>query len=114
MGQKVTYFTSECNTQASATPNPHHHYICIYLHISLCVNIPKPSNEKQLNLALQAMQRDLFLSIKRAALIYTIDYTILSRRKRGTLLHHDYKSNIQKFINLEENIIIYRVLELDA
>ena len=56
--------------------------------------MPKPSNEKQLNSALQAMQRDLSLNIKRAASIYTVNYTILSRRKRGTLLRRDYKPNI--------------------
>ena len=54
------------------------------------------------------------MSIKRATSIYTVNYTILSRRKRDTLSHRDYKPNIQKLTNLKENIIIYKILELDT
>ena len=74
----------------------------------------RTSNENQLNLALQAIQRDLFLSIRHAALIYTVSYIILSQHKRGILLSHNYVLKMCNFIDLKKNVIIYWILELNA
>ena len=67
----------------------------------------RTSNENQLNLALQAIQRNPSLSIKHAALIYTVSYIILFRRKRGMPSSHDYVLKTCNFIDLEKNAIVY-------
>ena len=64
-------------------------------------------------MTLQALERNPSLNIKRATSIYIINYTTLLRRKRGQQSNHDYISKIQNLTNLEENIIIYRILELN-
>ena len=65
------------------------------------------SNENQLNLALQAIQRDPSLNIKHAALIYTVSYITLSRRKRGMPSSHNYVLKTRNFIDLKKNAIVY-------
>ena len=74
----------------------------------------KLSNENQLNLALQAMQQDTFLSIRHAASIYTVNHITLSWRKHGTPSRHDCKPNMRNLTDLEEDTIVHKILELDA
>ena len=109
----LTCFTSECNTQASATPNPHHYHIYFYSHIFLSANMPKLFNENQLNLALQAIQQDTFLSIKCVASIYTVNHIILFQCKRGTPSRHNCKLNMQNLTDLEKDTVVHKILELD-
>ena len=72
------------------------------------------SNENQLNLALQALERDPSLSIRRAASIYSIGYTTLSRRKRGAQTRRDTGIKLRKLTALEESTVLERICELDA
>ena len=74
--------------------------------------MPKLSNKNQLNLTLQAFERNPSL-IRRAASIYTINYTTLLRRKRDQQSSHDYIPKTRNLTNLKKNAIIYRILELD-
>ena len=43
-----------------------------------------PNNEASINLALQALQKDPELSVRRAAKIYNVPRTTLSDRRHGT------------------------------
>ena len=76
--------------------------------------MPRTSNENQLNLALQAIQRDSSLNIRHAALIYTINYITLSWRKRGMPSSHNYIPKTCNFIDLKKNAIVYWILELNV
>ena len=76
--------------------------------------MPKFFNENQLNLAFQAMQQNTFLSIRRTASIYTINYIILFWCKRSTPSQRDCKLNMQNFTNLEKDMVVHRIFELDA
>lgn len=43
----------------------------------------EPSNERQIQTALQALKQDATLSLRRAAAIYKVTHTTLSRRRAG-------------------------------
>ena len=76
--------------------------------------MPKLSNENQLNLALQVMQQDTFLSIKHTASIYTVNHIILFQCKRGTPSQRNCKLNMRNLTDLEKDTVVHRILELDT
>ena len=47
------------------------------------------SDNKQINLAFQALKRDLKLSIRSTAKIYSVSHTTSGNRKRGRFLRRD-------------------------
>jgi hypothetical protein len=71
-------------------------------------------DESQLNLALQAIQRDPTLSLRRAAKLYSVHHTKLSRRQRGILPRYAIQANSRKLVDLEELVIVERILDLDS
>ena len=72
------------------------------------------SDEKQLTLALQAIQKDPALSLRKAAKIFLVDPTALSQRKRGRQSRRDKMPNSRKLTDLEERAIVQRVIDLDS
>ena len=72
------------------------------------------NSDSQFMLALTAMEQDPSLSIRGAARLYSVDYTTLSRRKRGQHSHSDSTPKSRKLTNLEECTIVQYVLDLDA
>ena len=71
-------------------------------------------NESQLNLALQAIRKNPKLSVRRAAKIYQVDNRRLGDRLRGVLPRRDILANSRKFTDLEEQVLVERILELDS
>ena len=76
--------------------------------------MPPSSKEDQIILALQAIKKDPSLSLRAAAKIYSIDFTTLSRRRRGRQSRRDRMPNSRKLVDLEESTIVRYILELDS
>jgi hypothetical protein len=70
--------------------------------------------EAQLMLAVQAIKKDPKLSIRRAALIYTVSRTTLQARLDGRDSRRDILHPRQNLTKLEEITIIQRIIELDS
>jgi DDE superfamily endonuclease/helix-turn-helix, Psq domain len=73
-----------------------------------------PSKERLMILALQALQNDPKLSIRKAAQIYKVSYVTLSRRRKGKHSRAEITVKSRKLSNLEERTIIQRVLKLES
>ena len=65
-------------------------------------------------LALQALQNNPKLKLRRAATIYTVNLTTLWRRQQGILSRQDTISKSRRLSNLEEEILIHFILDLDS
>ncbi|EMT73519.1 hypothetical protein FOC4_g10001484 [Fusarium odoratissimum] len=74
----------------------------------------QPLNEARILLALQALQNNPKLSLRRAASIYEVRYSILRDRKNGIQSRRDYIPNSRKLSDLEEQIIVQFILDLDS
>src|SRR5271168_2451461 len=70
------------------------------------------NDESQLNLALQAIRRDPTLSLRRAAKLYSVHHTKLSRRQRGIPSRRDISANSRKLTDLEEIVLVERIIDL--
>jgi len=68
--------------------------------------MPTSSNEADILLALQALERDKDLSIRRVAEIYEVCDRTLERRRRGMPARRDIPANSRKLTDLEEKTII--------
>ena len=73
-----------------------------------------PSNEQQLNLALNAKQKIPYLSFRKAAKIYKVGLNTLSQRQKGRPSKRDTVPKSRKLTDLEEETIVYKVLELSS
>jgi hypothetical protein len=76
--------------------------------------MPQPNKEARMLLALQALQNNPKLSIRRAAEIYEVHYRTLQRRQHGIKSRCDTITKSRKLSNLEEDIIIHFILNLDS
>jgi hypothetical protein len=74
--------------------------------------MPQKDDERNIILALQAMQNDVKLSARAAGKIYNISHEKLCRRKRGIPLRRDILANSRKLNNLEESVLIQYILNL--
>ncbi|KAL9566933.1 hypothetical protein ACKAV7_008702 [Fusarium commune] len=74
----------------------------------------QPSNEARILLALQALQNNPKLSLRRAATIYEIGFGTLRNRKMGMQSRCDWIPKSRKLSNLEEQIIVQFLLDLDS
>jgi hypothetical protein len=72
------------------------------------------SVESRSILAIQALKKDPKLSIRDAAKIYEIPMTTLYYRRVGRQSRRDMSSNSRKLTDLEESVIIQRILDLDS
>jgi len=69
-------------------------------------NIIARSNEARLLLALQALQDDKNLSLRKAAKIYNINHTTLFHRRAGQPTQRNIPANLRKLTDLEKKTII--------
>ena len=72
------------------------------------------SDESNIILALQAIEKDPNLTLRAAAKIYSVPHTTLIRRKHGRPARGDCQPNSRKLTDLEEKAIIQYVLDLDS
>jgi hypothetical protein len=72
------------------------------------------TNERQINLALQAIQKDRNLSARAASTIYRCSYVTLSRRLKGTQSRGDSIPKLRNLTSLEEITIVQYILDLDT
>ena len=72
------------------------------------------SNEARILLALQALQNNPKLGIRRAASIYEVKYGTLRNRKNGIQSRCDSIPNSRRLSDLEEKIIVQFILDLDS
>src|SRR6478735_7082759 len=72
------------------------------------------NDEARILLALQSLQNNPKLSIRRAAAIYEVHYRTLHRRQKGIQSRRETIPNSRRLSDLEEQIIIQFILELHA
>ena len=70
--------------------------------------------ERQIQLALQALEKDAKLSVRRAAAIYSTSETTLRARRAGRPSRVDTMANSRNLTNNEEQVIVTYILELVA
>ena len=76
-------------------------------------NAKKPSNEADIQLAVQAIEHDATLSQRRAAVIYRVSQRTLSDRLAGTPPRRDdCTPNSMKLTSTEEEVIVQHILDL--
>ena len=92
--------TSECNTNQIPRDT------CTKTKIPSQPKMQHRSDEKDIILAIQAMERDPELSARGAARLYSVDHTTLCRRRRGRLSRRDSIPKSRKLTDLEESTII--------
>jgi hypothetical protein len=74
--------------------------------------MPQKNDERELNLAIQAIQNDHTLRPRAAARIYSVDHRKLARRLHGMRPRRDIPANSRKLTDLEESVLIRHILEL--
>ncbi|KAG6990148.1 Tigger transposable element-derived protein 6 [Fusarium oxysporum f. sp. conglutinans] len=74
----------------------------------------QPSNEARILLALQALQNNPKLRLRRAATIYKVGYSTLRDRRNGIQSRSDWVPKSRKLSDLEEQIIVQFLLDLDS
>ena len=72
------------------------------------------SKGSRIILALQALERDLKLSIRAAAVLYKIPYTTLYSRRDGRATRNDTTPNSRKLSKPEEEVLVEYILKLDS
>ncbi|TVY62375.1 hypothetical protein Focb16_v004072 [Fusarium oxysporum f. sp. cubense] len=76
--------------------------------------MPQLNEEARILLALQALQNNPKLKLRRAAEIYKVGPMKLWRRRKGILSIHDTIPKSRKLSDLEEQIIVQYILDLDS
>ena len=76
--------------------------------------MPQSSNEARILLALQALQDNPKLTVRRAANIYDVNRSTLGRRQHGILSKRDTPTKSRKLSDQEEQIIVQFILDLDS
>jgi hypothetical protein len=72
------------------------------------------SYESHILMAIEALKKDPQLSIQAAANIYKVPRTTLRRRYAGNHSRRDISANNRKLTDLEENVLLDRILDLDS
>ncbi|KAF6514205.1 hypothetical protein HZS61_006461 [Fusarium oxysporum f. sp. conglutinans] len=78
------------------------------------ITLSESSNEAKIILALQALQNDPKLSLRKAAAIYHVDRFTLSRRRHGILSKRDTLTKSRLLSDQEEDMIVQFILGLDS
>src|SRR4029434_7838278 len=76
--------------------------------------MPQLYSERQILLALQALQNNPKLSLRGAARLYQVSYCALRRRHNGIQSRRDWIPKSRRLSNLEEQIIVQFILDLDS
>ena len=78
---------------------------------------PQPINtsqEARITLAIQALQKDASLSLRRAAKDYNVPQSTLCERRQGTVFQSNSHPQTMKLTQSEEQAITKNILELDS
>jgi len=70
--------------------------------------------EGRLLLALQAIEKDQFQSLRSAAATYGVSKDTLKRRRAGTTSRRDSIANSRNMTTIEESIIVQHIIDLDS
>ena len=70
--------------------------------------------ESRIILALEALKNDPKLSIRKAAAIYEIPRSSLQHRRAGKQPRREIPANLRKLTDLEEKVLLERILDLDT
>jgi hypothetical protein len=70
--------------------------------------------ESRIFLTLETLEKDPKLSVRKAATIYEIPESSLRYRRARKQLHHEIAASLRKLTDLEEKVLLKRVLDLDA
>ncbi|KFY79193.1 hypothetical protein V499_01785 [Pseudogymnoascus sp. VKM F-103] len=70
------------------------------------------SNESRIILAIEALKNDPKLTERAAASIYNVPRTTLADRRARKLSRRDMTANGRKLTNLEENVLLNRIIDL--
>jgi hypothetical protein len=65
-------------------------------------------------LALEALKKDPKLSVRKAATLYEIPESSLRARRARKQLRYEIPTNLRKLTDLEEKVLLERVLDLDT
>ena len=76
--------------------------------------MPQKNDERNIILALQAIENDPKLSARAAAKIYSADPRKVQRRIKGMQPRRDIPANSRKLTDLEEDAIVERILDLST
>jgi hypothetical protein len=74
----------------------------------------QPSKEAQIQLAIQALEKNENLPRRRAAAMYSVSETTLRARGAGRASRGDTTPSSQRLTNIEEQVIIQHILDLDG
>ena len=110
----ITYLTGESLTRVSRSLLPRPHQNTYPTPMPLQQQKSDASNERQILLALQALQQDATLSQRRAAAIYRVPQKTLSDRRAGRPSRADSMPKSRSLTTTEEQVIVGYILELDA
>src|SRR6478609_7497080 len=105
---------SECDMQVSVTLFPPTPNFAIDQLIYQPPDMSDPNYEARMLLALQALQNDPKLSLRRAADIYKVNRITLRRRQHGIQSRRDTIQKSHRLSDLEEEILIHFILDLDS
>jgi hypothetical protein len=72
------------------------------------------SKEARIKLALDAIQQDATLSLRRAAVIYRVSHTTLSDRRAGKQFRRDCTPNSANLRPTKQEVVIQYTLDLDT
>ena len=111
-------YTSEQRTRASGAllSRPPHHTLENISIFSMSSQHDTSSSTKEGRgtLALQALKNDASLTVRRAALLYSVSGTTFRRRRAGIATRCNTPPNSRKLSELEELAIVRRILDLDS
>ena len=74
----------------------------------------EPSNERQIQTALQALKQDATLSLRRAAAIYNVALSTLSHQCAGQTPQADCWPKSKNLTKIKEDVLVKHILELVA
>ena len=74
-------------------------------------SLPK---ESRIILALEALKKDPKLSVRKVATLYEIPRSSLRRRRAGKQPQRELPANLCKLTDLEEKVLLEKVLDLDT
>ena len=100
-------------TQACGPLLPRPHQNCTFIAMPQRNNVQKPSNENQIQLALQAIRQDVTITPRRAAAIHTFSRSTLTRRLAGKPSRRDYRPAVIRLTATEEAVVLQRALDFD-
>ena len=110
----ITYPTASRATRVREPllPSPHQNYYPTLM--SQQQQHIEASSECQIQLALQALKQDANLSLRRAAAIFNVTPSTLSRRRAGQTPQGDRRPKTINLSKLEEKVVVQHILDLDS